>query len=51
MPWPQFRDDVLRRRRDVSLWCLEQVEALPEDPLSAPAADPAELPPAARTAS
>ncbi len=28
-------------RREVSLWCREQVEALPEDPLSAPAADPA----------
>ena len=48
--WSQFRDDVLRRRREVSLWCQEQVEALPEDPMSAPAADPALLPPAARIA-
>jgi isopentenyl-diphosphate delta-isomerase len=46
--WLRFRDDVLQRRREVSLWCREQVEALPEDPMSAPAADPAELPPAAR---
>ena len=49
-PWPQFRDGVLQRRREVSLWCREQVEALPQDPLSAPAADPSELPPAARAA-
>jgi isopentenyl-diphosphate delta-isomerase len=48
VPWLRFRDDVLQRRREVSLWCREQVEALPEDPMSAPAADPAELPPAAR---
>ena len=33
VPWPEFRDDVLRRRREVSQWCREQVEALPEDPL------------------
>jgi isopentenyl-diphosphate delta-isomerase len=46
--WSQFRDDVLRRRREVSLWCREQVEALPAEPWSAPAADPADLPPAAR---
>lgn len=46
--WPQFRDDVLSGRRDVSLWCREQVAALPEDPPSAPAANDAELPPAAR---
>jgi isopentenyl-diphosphate delta-isomerase len=46
--WPEFRADVLDRRREVSLWCREQVEALPEHPLSAPPADPAELPPAAR---
>ena len=45
--WPRFRDDVLQRRREVSPWCREQVEALPADPLSA-AGDPAELPPAAR---
>jgi isopentenyl-diphosphate delta-isomerase len=39
---------VLSGRRDVSQWCREQVEALPDDPLSSPAADPAELPAAAR---
>lgn len=49
VPWRQFRDDVLAGRRDVSLWCREQVEALPEDPRSAPPADPVLLPPAART--
>jgi isopentenyl-diphosphate delta-isomerase len=49
-PWSQFRDDVLTGRREVSSWCREQVEALPEDPRSAPPADPAELPPAARSA-
>jgi isopentenyl-diphosphate delta-isomerase len=48
--WPQFRHDVLTGRRDVSRWCREQVEALPEDPLSVPGANPAELPPAARAA-
>jgi isopentenyl-diphosphate Delta-isomerase len=48
VPWPRFRDDVLTGRRQVSQWCREQVEALPEDPRSAPAADDAELPPAAR---
>jgi len=47
VPWTQFRDDVVSGRREVSLWCREQVAALPEDPVSAPAADPAELPPAA----
>ncbi len=49
VPWAEFRADVLARRREVSLWCREQVEALPEDPLAATAADPAGLPPAART--
>jgi isopentenyl-diphosphate delta-isomerase len=48
VPWSQFRDDVLSGRREVSLWCREQVTALPEDPLSGPAADPDGLPPAAR---
>jgi isopentenyl-diphosphate Delta-isomerase len=48
VPWAQFRDDVLSGRREVSQWCREQVEALPLDPLSAPSADPAGLPPAAR---
>jgi isopentenyl-diphosphate Delta-isomerase len=49
--WLDFRVDVLAGTRDVSPWCIEQVEALPEDPRSAPAADLSELPPAARPAS
>jgi isopentenyl-diphosphate delta-isomerase len=48
VPWPQFREDVLSGRRDVSQWCVEQVRELPEDPRTQPAADPAGLPPAAR---
>jgi isopentenyl-diphosphate delta-isomerase len=48
VPWAEFRDDVLSGRREVSQWCREQVEGLPEDPLSAPPADPADLPPAAQ---
>jgi len=47
-PWLPFREAVLSGRREVSPWCREQVEALPEDPRTAPAADPGELPPAAR---
>jgi len=46
--WDSFRAEVLAGTRDVSPWCLEQVAALPEQPLAAPAADPADLPPAAR---
>jgi isopentenyl-diphosphate delta-isomerase len=46
--WPSFRSAVLDGSRDVSIWCVQQVAELPEDPLSAPAADPAGLPPAAR---
>ena len=46
--WSEFRADVINGRREVSLWCREQVAALPEDPLSAPAANPAQLPPAAQ---
>jgi isopentenyl-diphosphate delta-isomerase len=48
VPWRDFRDAVLTGRREVSQWCREQVAALPEDPRAAMAADPAELPPAAR---
>ena len=48
VPWAEFRADVLAGRREVSQWCAEQVAELPEDPRSAPAADPAALPPAAR---
>ncbi len=46
--WPSFRAGVLDGSRDVSSWCVEQVAALPEDPLSARAEDPADLPAAAR---
>ncbi len=48
VPWEDFRSDVQTGRRAVSQWCREQLAALPEDPRSAPAADPAGLPPAAR---
>jgi isopentenyl-diphosphate delta-isomerase len=48
VPWEELRDDVLAGRREVSQWCREQVRALPADPRSASAADPADLPPAAR---
>jgi isopentenyl-diphosphate delta-isomerase len=46
--WPSFRAGVLDGSRDVSIWCVQQVTALPADPRTAPAADPAALPPAAR---
>lgn len=49
--WPRFRDDVTDGRRAVSPWCALQVRELAElgpDPFGWPAADPAELPPAAR---
>jgi isopentenyl-diphosphate delta-isomerase len=49
VPWAEFRVEVLADTRDVSPWCVQQVEALPEDPRSAPAADPSGLPPAARS--
>jgi isopentenyl-diphosphate delta-isomerase len=48
VPWEEFRADVLAGRRAVSQWCREQLAALPEDPRTAPAADPADLPPAAQ---
>jgi isopentenyl-diphosphate delta-isomerase len=48
-PWAEFRDDVLSGRRQVSLWCREQVAELPVDPLTAAPADPADLPEAARS--
>lgn len=47
-PWAGFRDGVLTGTRPISPWCVEQVAALPADPLGAPAADPGLLPPAAR---
>jgi isopentenyl-diphosphate delta-isomerase len=46
--WPSFRAGVLDGSRVVSPWCVEQVEALPADPLAAAPADPADLPSAAR---
>ncbi|CAA9383742.1 MAG: Isopentenyl-diphosphate Delta-isomerase [uncultured Nocardioides sp.] len=47
-PWEEFRRGVLDGSRTVSHWCREQVEQLPADPLSAPPAASADLPPAAR---
>lgn len=46
-PWAAFRDGVLDGSRRVSVWCREQVAQLPADPASAPAAEAADLPPAA----
>jgi isopentenyl-diphosphate delta-isomerase len=46
--WADFRAGVLDGSRDVSVWCVQQVTALPEDPRSAPPADGADLPAAAR---
>ena len=51
VPWPQFADEVLDGRREVSVWCAEQVAqlvTLGADPEGWPAADPQALPPAAR---
>jgi isopentenyl-diphosphate delta-isomerase len=50
-PWEEFRTDVRDGARDVSPWCREQVvllEALGADGRPVTAADPAQLPPAAR---
>ncbi len=46
--WPSFRAGVLDGTREISPWCREQVEQLPEDLPAAPAAQPDLLPPAAR---
>lgn len=46
--WADFRTAVLDGSRAVSSWCVEQVTALPADPRSASAADPSDLPAAAR---
>ena len=46
--WTQFRASVLDGSREVSRWCVLQVEALPADPLAAPEASADALPPAAR---
>ncbi|GGR65484.1 isopentenyl-diphosphate delta-isomerase [Nocardioides luteus] len=47
-PWAPFRAAVLDGSRQVSVWCREQVDQLPADPVSAAAADVRDLPPAAR---
>ncbi|MCW2835334.1 MAG: idi [Nocardioides sp.] len=47
-PWSEFRAAVLDGTRPISQWCREQVEQLPVQPLSAPAASEDDLPPAAR---
>lgn len=48
--WSAFRASVLDGSRDVSLWCLLQVRALPAELWGAPSAPAAALPPAARPA-
>ncbi|MFB9676874.1 isopentenyl-diphosphate Delta-isomerase [Streptosporangium vulgare] len=51
MPWKEFTDGVIGDRLPISPWCREQVPQLVElgaDPLTWRAADPADLPPAAR---
>lgn len=47
-PWADFRAGVLAGTREVSAWCRDQVEQLPEDPLAAPAASREHLPTAAQ---
>ncbi len=49
VPWPEFAEDVLGGRREVSVWCRAQVvalSALGADPESWPTGDPRLLPPA-----
>ncbi|MEP6816000.1 MAG: isopentenyl-diphosphate Delta-isomerase [Marmoricola sp.] len=48
VPWADFRETVLDGSRPVSPWCVEQVDALPPDPLGAAERPRSELPPAAR---
>ncbi len=51
MPWKEFTDDVMSGLLAISPWCGEQVPLLTTlgaDPFTWPAADPADLPPAAR---
>ena len=47
--WAGFRATVLDGTRDVSPWCVEQVQALPEHPTDAPPEPERSLPPAARS--
>jgi isopentenyl-diphosphate delta-isomerase len=46
--WPAFRRSVLDGTRGVSVWCAEQVAALPEDLFAASERPDGTLPPAAR---
>jgi isopentenyl-diphosphate Delta-isomerase len=46
--WSTFRGSVLGGTREVSPWCVEQVQALPEDPVHAAGQGEEALPPAAR---
>jgi isopentenyl-diphosphate Delta-isomerase len=46
--WSEFRRSVLDGSRDVSPWCVEQVQALPDDPVGAAGQGDDALPPAAR---
>jgi isopentenyl-diphosphate Delta-isomerase len=46
--WSVFRAGVLDGSREISPWCREQVELLPEDPLTAPGQSDSALPAAAR---
>ena len=49
--WADFRRSVLDGSREVSPWCRDQVEQLPEDPLAAPEQPTSALPPALRATS
>ncbi len=46
VPWPTFAQEVTGGTREVSPWCVQQVRQLDERGLAA--ADPGDLPPAAR---
>ena len=46
--WEAFRASVLEGSRQVSPWCVDQVRALPAEPVHAPAQPVSALPPAAR---
>ena len=46
--WADFRATVLDGTRDVSPWCVTQVQLLPEHPTDAPEQPVTALPPAAR---
>jgi len=48
VPWPEFRASVLDGSRPVSPWCVEQVQALPDDPVREAGQRFDALPPAAR---